>query len=75
MNIQLRLSGDDIYVFEIHPRFSGTSTMRADVGFNEPDILLRNILLNETFGRLNYQYNVAAIRAFEHIIVPMDKML
>jgi carbamoyl-phosphate synthase large subunit len=75
LNIQLRVSGDDIYVFEIHPRFSGTSTMRADVGFNEPDILLRNILFNETFGRLNYQNNVAAIRAFEHIIVPMDKML
>jgi carbamoyl-phosphate synthase large subunit len=75
LNIQLRVSGDDIFVFEIHPRFSGTSTMRADIGFNEPDILLRNILYNEKFGRLNYQYNVAAIRAFEHVIVPIEKML
>ncbi len=75
LNIQLRTDGDDIYVFEIHPRFSGTSTMRADVGFNEPDILLRNILFNENFDRLNYQYNVAVIRAFEHVIVPIDQMV
>lgn len=75
LNIQLRLKGKEIYVFEIHPRFSGTSTMRADVGFNEPDILLRNVLFNEKFGRLKYQYNVAAIRAFEHVIVPMKDML
>ncbi|WP_421941600.1 ATP-grasp domain-containing protein [Pedobacter sp.] len=75
LNIQLRIHKGEIYVFEIHPRFSGTTTMRADVGFNEPDILLRNYLFGETFSRLDYQYNVAAIRAFEHVIVPIDQML
>ncbi len=75
LNIQLRIHNDEIYVFEIHPRFSGTTTMRADVGFNEPDVLLRNHLDNEQFNRLDYRYNVAAIRAFEHVIVPIDKML
>lgn len=75
LNIQLRVHNDEIYVFEIHPRFSGTTTMRADVGFNEPDILLRNYLYNETFSRLDYQYDVAAIRAFEHVIVPISEML
>jgi len=49
--------------------------MRSDVGFNEPDILLRNQLFSETFGRIDYQSNVAVIRAFEHVIVPMDNML
>lgn len=75
LNIQLRIHNGEIYVFEIHPRFSGTTTMRADVGFNEPDVLLRNYLDGETFSRLDYQYNVAAIRAFEHVIVPIDQML
>lgn len=75
LNIQLRIHKGEIYVFEIHPRFSGTSTMRADVGFNEPDILLRNHLYNEEFGRLNYLYDVAVLRAFEHVVVPMEKML
>ncbi len=75
LNIQLRIHKGEIYVFEIHPRFSGTTTMRADVGFNEPDILLRNHLFDEEFSRIDYQFNVAAIRAFEHVIVPIDQML
>ncbi|MEO6305174.1 MAG: ATP-grasp domain-containing protein [Bacteroidia bacterium] len=75
LNLQLRKHNGKIYVFEIHTRFSGTTTFRADVGFNEPDILLRNHLFNEKFGRLNYTYNVACIRAFEHVVVPIDKML
>jgi carbamoyl-phosphate synthase large subunit len=49
--------------------------MRADVGFNEPDILLRNYLFNENFGRLNHQTEVAVIRAFEHVVVPISEML
>jgi carbamoyl-phosphate synthase large subunit len=75
LNIQLRKKDNEYYIFEIHPRFSGTTPIRADVGFNEVDIMLRCELFNETFGRLDYQYNVAAIRAFEHVIVPMDRML
>ena len=75
LNIQLRRSGNKILVFEIHPRFSGTTPIRADVGFNEPDILLRNHLFNESFDSIPYTINVAAIRAFEHVIVPICKML
>ncbi len=74
LNIQLRIHQGKIFVFEIHPRFSGTSTMRADVGFNEPDLLLRNFLDQEKFGRLNYLSNVAVIRAFEHVVVPISEM-
>ena len=77
LNVQLRIDprNDQSYVFEIHPRFSGTTPIRADVGFNEVDVLLRNALLGETFGRLGYRTDVAAIRAFEHVIVPLDKYL
>jgi carbamoyl-phosphate synthase large subunit len=75
LNIQLRVHNGEIYVFEIHPRFSGTSTMRADVGFNEPDILLRNSLDDMRFSRLNYKSDVAVIRAFEHVIIPIDDMV
>ena len=72
MNIQLRVHNGEFFVFEIHPRFSGTTPIRASAGFNEPDILLRNHLNNEEFGRLNYRYNLAAIRAFEHVLVRLD---
>jgi carbamoyl-phosphate synthase large subunit len=74
LNIQLRVHQGQIYVFEVHPRFSGTTPIRASAGFNEVDILLRNYLMGETFGRINYQYNVAAIRAFEHVLVPLEQM-
>ena len=78
LNVQLRhdVQRDSIYVFEIHTRFSGTTPIRADVGFNEVDIFLRNLLLGETFeSRLCYRTNVGAIRAFEHVIVPMNDIL
>jgi carbamoyl-phosphate synthase large subunit len=77
LNVQLRrdVQRDEIYPFEIHTRFSGTTPIRADVGFNEVDILLRNMLLGERFGRLPYRTNVAVIRAFEHAIVPIDELL
>lgn len=74
MNIQLRLVDGDICVFEVHPRFSGTTSIRASAGFNEPDVLIRNFLFGETIGRLDYRHNVAAIRAFQHTLVPLEAM-
>ncbi len=71
-NIQCRLVQGNVAVFEVHARFSGTSSIRADVGFNEPDILLRNFLGGEKFGRIGYRSNVAAVRAFRSIIVPSE---
>jgi carbamoyl-phosphate synthase large subunit len=74
VNIQCRLVGDEVKVFEVHPRFSGTTSIRADAGFNEPDILIRNYLFDEPFGRLDYQTDVAAIRAFRSLLVPISVM-
>ncbi len=74
VNIQCRLIDDRIYVFEVHPRFSGTTSIRAMAGYNEPDILIRNYLFDESFGRIDYQTNVAAIRAFQNLIVPIAEI-
>jgi carbamoyl-phosphate synthase large subunit len=70
-NIQLRLVGEHVVVFEVHPRFSGTTSIRASAGFNEPDTLIQNYLFGQQFGRLDYQTDVAAIRAFQHVLVPI----
>lgn len=48
INIQLRYFRDKVYIFEINPRYSGTTSLRAMVGFNEPDIMIRKHLLGET---------------------------
>lgn len=48
VNIQLRFVDAKCYVFEINPRYSGTSSFRAMVGYNEPDIMIRKYLLGES---------------------------
>ena len=47
VNIQCRYYENKVYIFEINPRFSGTSSLRALVGYNEPDVLIRKHLLGE----------------------------
>lgn len=50
INIQCRLVNGVVKVFEINPRFSGTTSLRAMVGYNEPDLLIRRHLLKETIA-------------------------
>jgi carbamoyl-phosphate synthase large subunit len=47
VNIQGRMTSEGFKVFEINPRFSGTTSIRAMMGYNEPDVLLRVHLLGE----------------------------
>ncbi len=47
VNIQCRLVDGEVYVFEINPRFSGTTSIRALMGYNEPDVLIRRDVLGE----------------------------
>ena len=48
INIQCRFVNNTVYPFEINPRFSGTTYMRALAGVNEPDLLIRKYVLKET---------------------------
>ena len=41
LNLQCRLVEGEVRVFEINPRFSGSASLRAMAGFNEPDLLYR----------------------------------
>lgn len=50
INIQCRLWEGRPYVFEINPRFSGTSSVRALVGYNEADWLVRRNVLGEALA-------------------------
>jgi carbamoyl-phosphate synthase large subunit len=55
VNIQAMLIDNEVKVFEINPRFSATCPMRAIAGVNEPDIILRNIFMNEDFTATEYK--------------------
>lgn len=57
INVQCRLVGGKVRVFEINPRFSGTTSLRAMMGYNEPDILIRRHLLGERIApRFAYRH-------------------
>lgn len=47
VNVQFRLDGDQIKVFEINARFSGTTPLRVCAGFNEVEMALRYMLDGE----------------------------
>lgn len=46
-NVQLRLTARGPVTFEINPRFSGTTAMRAHFGYNEVEMAVRDLALNE----------------------------
>lgn len=48
VNIQCRFVNGKVHVFEINPRFSGTTSLRAMVGYNEPDTLIRRHVFGES---------------------------
>lgn len=72
LNIQCRLVDGAVKVFEINPRFSGTTSLRAMVGFNEPDILLRRHFFNERVSP-DFAYRQATVvRGLSEYLMPSD---
>tara|TARA_B100000963_G_scaffold302581_1_gene275530 strand:+ start:1368 stop:2360 length:993 start_codon:yes stop_codon:yes gene_type:complete len=49
INIQLRLTNEGPKVFEINPRFSGTTAVRAQFGLNEVQLLLNHLTGENNF--------------------------
>jgi carbamoyl-phosphate synthase large subunit len=60
INIQCRLVDGVVKVFEINPRFSGTTSLRAMAGYNEPDILMRKHIFGEEI-KTDFTYDSAII--------------
>lgn len=60
INIQCRVHNGNMYVFEINPRISGTSSLRALVGYNEPELLIREYIMGEDL-RKDFEYGAGYI--------------
>lgn len=56
VNIQCRKTESGIIPFEINPRFSGTTSPRSLVGYNEPDIFCRYKLFKHIPDRVEYKF-------------------
>lgn len=76
LNIQCRKTAKGVFVMEINPRFSGTSSIRALLGFNEPDILIRKYLLGQKPGKITYKKGLV-LREFrmKHITFEQIKQI
>jgi carbamoyl-phosphate synthase large subunit len=73
LNIQCRLVDGRVCVFEINPRFSGTTSLRAMVGFNEPDTLVRaHVLGHRIEPQWAYREGVIARSLAETLIEDAD---
>ena len=74
VNIQARLVGEEPRVFEINPRFSASSAIRAAAGVNEPDIVFRNWVLGERV-RIEGFRKLVCLRYLNEVFVPESSYL
>jgi len=72
INFQLRLTDRGPVVFEINPRFSGTTPIRALFGVNEVEAVVNRIMGTKTESEYNEKYGVV-IRYFENQFIPLDQ--
>lgn len=74
LNIQCRKVGEKVFPFEINPRFSGTTFIRALVGFNEPDILIRKGILGADVSSIEYKKGIV-VRGLSELYIPSAKLV
>jgi carbamoyl-phosphate synthase large subunit len=74
LNVQCRLVDNSVVVFEINPRFSGTTSLRAMVGFNEPDVLVREHVLGAPVTRRFSYASGVILRGLEESLMTADTL-
>jgi carbamoyl-phosphate synthase large subunit len=70
--VQLRQRDGQPVPFEINPRFSGTTAVRARMGFNEVDAAIRHFVLGEDAPSLAGVKTGIALRYWNEVYVPSD---
>jgi len=70
-NFQMRVTEKGPVTFEINPRFSGTTALRAASGFNEPEAVI-NYLMFDRESTLSYNRGVA-MRYWNEVYITFDE--
>lgn len=70
MNIQCRFANGRLCLLEINPRFSGTTSLRALGGWNEPEMLIKRELLGVQALPETYDKTVYIGRRLEETVLP-----
>lgn len=74
LNIQCRLFKGKVYPFEINPRFSGTTYIKALAGVNEPELFIRKYILNEDIPNNIQPTTGLALRGLQEIFIPGKRL-
>lgn len=74
VNLQFRLTGTGVKVFEINSRFSGTTPLRGLVGFPEVEMVLRRVLRSEAISQ-PIVLNHAILRHWSETVVRSQDLL
>jgi len=70
-NFQSRLINGIPHVFEINSRFSGTTAICAQVGFNTVEACLKKVVLNRDIAELSFKKGVM-LRYFNELFIPAE---
>jgi len=77
-NLQCKLTEQGPMFFEINPRYTGITAVRAAMGFNEVDAVLRRILLDESLdgvrGRLRVPGDQVCSRYVTEMVFPREDL-
>lgn len=65
LNIQCREVNGELMLFEINPRLSGTTSLRAMAGYNEPELMIKYYILNQTWD--NKYKEITIMRTIEEV--------
>ena len=71
-NVQLRISGGKPTCFEINNRFSGTTSMRARLGFNDVEATLKHYILGEEIEDLPLATKGVILRYWNEMYVDVE---
>jgi carbamoyl-phosphate synthase large subunit len=69
INVQARIEEGIPKTFEVNPRFSATCPMRSAAGVNEPDIVYRNVVLDEELKIDGYK-RLLCMRYWNEVYIP-----
>jgi len=71
VNLQLRKTARGPVVFEINARFSGTTPLRAELGFNEVEVVLRYLLEGVPIPSVRLT-RALVLRWTSEVVVPLE---
>lgn len=69
LNLQCRLTDRGPVIFEINPRFSGTTAVRAVLGFNDVKFVVENFLFDVMPEKVSYKKGVAMVRYLNEVYI------